>query len=279
MRIIVTRPQAQATAWVDALQHAGLDAVSLPLIHILPVADTTALQAAWRTPQQWDAWMFVSTNAIDGFFAARPEEISLPMQGARGPLRWWVTGPGSRKSLIAYGLSPEQLDSPPVGAGRFDSEALWSEIAPQVHARMRVLIVRGDTQEAVPEASTAQAGSHVQGVGASQGVGRDWLSTRLQSVGAAVQYVVAYRRSIPAWSDAQRLAALCAASDGSVWLFSASEAVSNLRALCLQQDWSAARCVATHPRIAQAARDAGFGVVCESRPELTAVIGALKSVP
>jgi uroporphyrinogen-III synthase len=36
--------------------------------------------------------------------------------------------------------------------------------------------------------------------------------------------------------------------------------------------------VATHPRIAQAARDAGFGVVCESRPTEEAIVAALESI-
>ncbi|HPL79671.1 MAG TPA: uroporphyrinogen-III synthase, partial [Burkholderiaceae bacterium] len=35
--------------------------------------------------------------------------------------------------------------------------------------------------------------------------------------------------------------------------------------------------VATHPRIAASARRAGFGVVCESRPTLEAVMSSIKS--
>ncbi|MGE3348297.1 MAG: uroporphyrinogen-III synthase, partial [Ramlibacter sp.] len=38
-----------------------------------------------------------------------------------------------------------------------------------------------------------------------------------------------------------------------------------------------ARAVATHPRIAQAAREAGFGVVCESRPALADVVASIES--
>jgi uroporphyrinogen-III synthase len=62
-----------------------------------------------------------------------------------------------------------------------------------------------------------------------------------------------------------------------VWLFSSSEAVANLRALLPDQSWQQARAVATHPRIAQAARDAGFAVVCESRPALADVVASIES--
>ena len=41
--------------------------------------------------------------------------------------------------------------------------------------------------------------------------------------------------------------------------------------------WDRARAIATHPRIAHAARRAGFGVVCESRPSVEAVVAALES--
>ena len=36
MRVLVTRPQAQADDWVARLQALGLDAVGLPLLGIAP---------------------------------------------------------------------------------------------------------------------------------------------------------------------------------------------------------------------------------------------------
>jgi len=46
MRIIVTRPAAQAAAWVRSLAARGVDAVALPLIEIAPPADVNAVAAA-----------------------------------------------------------------------------------------------------------------------------------------------------------------------------------------------------------------------------------------
>jgi uroporphyrinogen-III synthase len=70
-----------------------------------------------------------------------------------------------------------------------------------------------------------------------------------------------------------------AAIDGSVWLFSSSEAIANLQALLPQQSWSQARAIATHARIGQAAKNAGFSVVCESRPVLASVVASIESMP
>ena len=79
-------------------------------------------------------------------------------------------------------------------------------------------------------------------------------------------------------SAAERDAATQAATDGSVWLFSSSEAIGNLVAACPGQDWGRAKAVVTHARIAQAAREAGFPVVCESRPTLAALMASIESL-
>ena len=69
-----------------------------------------------------------------------------------------------------------------------------------------------------------------------------------------------------------------ASADGSVWLFSSSEAIANLAAWLPGQDWQRARAVATHLRIAANARKLGFGVVCESRPVLASVVASIESM-
>ena len=69
-----------------------------------------------------------------------------------------------------------------------------------------------------------------------------------------------------------------AASDGSLWLFSSAQALANLVVRMPGQDWGRARAVATHPRIAQAARDAGFSVVSESRPDMDDLVASIESL-
>ena len=108
--------------------------------------------------------------------------------------------------------------------------------------------------------------------------GRDWITRQWKQAGAQVDFVGVYQRQAPQLNDAQLARARAASSDGSVWLFSSSQGIDNLRGLLPGQQWAQARAIATHPRIAQAARIAGFGVVCESRPSLEAVAAALESL-
>jgi uroporphyrinogen-III synthase len=258
MRVIVTRPAREAARWVAALAQEGLEAVALPLVVIGPLPDVASLRAVWESLSRFHALMFVSANAVEYFFAqATPDQAAAWRSGSL-PLRAWAPGPGTREALLAAGLPAHVVDAPPDDAAQFDSENLWREVAPQVGAASRVLLVRG-------------------GNGVGEGAGREWLSERLQAAGAQVEAVSAYARSA-AVLDSQQLALACrAASDGSTWLFSSSEALLHLRAALPLQGWHEARAIATHPRIALALQDAGFGVVCRSRPAMGDILAALKS--
>jgi len=70
-----------------------------------------------------------------------------------------------------------------------------------------------------------------------------------------------------------------ASHNGSLWLLSSSEAIAHLGRALPGQDWAAAHALATHPRIAQAARAAGFGCVSECKPALADVAAFIKSCP
>lgn len=251
MRVIVTRPATEAAEWVRGLGARGFDAVALPLIEIREAIDTAPLRAAWSRIGRYRAVMFVSANAVRAFFAARPADVPFHA-------RAWATGSGTRAALQAIGVA--DIDAPSADAPQFDSEALWDVVQAQCGRGDHVLIVRGG--EAGLEAA----------------MGRDWLAERLAARGVQADQVLAYVRARPSLTAAQRQLAASAGHDGSVWLLSSSQAIVNLCECLPGVDWSAARAVATHPRIAEAARAAGFGVVCVSRPPMEAVIGVLESL-
>ena len=263
-RLIVTRPAKEAQAWVDDLRGLGFDAVALPLITISPVRQAAALLEAWHSLGTFDAVMFVSGNAVSHFFDHRPRDWSGPFADFPGAPRAWVTGPGSRAALLACGVSPEGVDSPPSEGSQFDSEALWRVVRHRVVSGYRVLIVRGWAETSDPS---------------PQGVGRDWFAQQCEAAGGTVQFVVAYERRAPVWDLSQREWVGQAARDGSVWIFSSAEALGNLERAVPQQNWAQARAVATHPRIAEAARRARFGSVTESRPLLSEVVASIESTP
>jgi uroporphyrinogen-III synthase len=253
MRVFVTRPASEARPWVEELRRHGFEAIAFPLIAILPPTDAAPLRTAWQQLQSYRAAMFVSGNAVRHFFAEQPAAGGWPTA-----TRAWATGAGTRGALLQAGVPAACIDTPPPDAAQFDSETLWPRVAAQVQPGDCVLIVRG---------------------GDAQGVasGRDWLAGQVSAAGAMVETAVAYRRAPPAL-EPQQLAWLRAGAAAGVWLFSSSEAVAHLVRLLPLQEWQNARALATHPRIAEAARRAGFGVVCESRPPLEAVIAVLESI-
>ena len=286
MKIIVTRPRLEADVWGKQLRALHFDAVALPLIHIGARADNQDVTKAWVNLDQYIAVMFVSSNAvryfypsnmlIDGVFiasAAIKNIVNLEVKAAKP--RMWATGPGTRDALLAQSVPADLIDSPDSDAAQFDSEALWNIVKNQVKLGDKVLIVRGR--------SVGLKGAN--GVESAKMSGRPWLADQLIATGVQVDEVVSYERSAPVF-DAAELALLRQASaDQSIWLLSSSEAVANLcsisglsSSLGLGLNWSQARAIATHPRIARAAKDAGFGVVYESRPLLADVVASIESM-
>ena len=271
MRVIVTRVQPQADQWVQSLS-CRYRAVALPLIETHPLDNTQALTDAWQRGGDYDAMMFVSGHAVDYFFASKPDSFHIFIESSAIKTRAWATGPGTRSALLAHGVLPDALDSPPMDQAQFDSETLWLQVRHQIKPGNRVLIVRGDSREA------GATGLVDDGSGGVPGVGRDWLAQQLDAAGALVDYVVAYRRGAPNWSAKELSLATQASADDSVWVFSSAEALVHLRALLPAADWRQARAVATHARIVAAARDLGFGVVLESRPTLPCVSSSIESL-
>ncbi len=246
--VLVTRPQPQADDWVARLQALGVAAHALPLLTIADAAERGPVRAAWAALPAQALVMFVSPSAVERFFRQRPA-------GAGGwPPQVWAgsTGPGTARALLAAGVPAAALVTPPEQAQQFDSEALWRCLAGRRDWRgAAALIVRGEG-------------------------GRDWLADTLRGAGAKVAFVEAYRRVAPVLDADQRhsLAQALQAPASFVWLFSSSEAAGHLRQLAPGADWSLARALATHPRIAQAAQALGFGQVRLVAPSPQAVADA-----
>ncbi|MET1116733.1 MAG: uroporphyrinogen-III synthase [Comamonas sp.] len=249
----MTRPAPDAGHWVDALQARGIAACALPLIDITAGALQSAALDQTRcdcaTPGHYRAVMFVSSNAVLHFFA--PGTTLAP--GTRA----WSPGPGTARTLQAAGVPAQQIDGPPPDAAQFDSETLWPEVRAQIQPGDRVLLVRGGT--------------------GAVGSGREWLAEQLRLAGATLEFVAVYQRLAPQLAPAALALARDAAHDGTLWLFSSSEAIANLQLALPGTDWSQARALATHPRIAAAAQQAGFGHIRECRPSLNDVAASIES--
>ena len=254
--LLVTRPQPQADAWVARLQALGLHASAFPLLGIDGPADPAPVQAAWATiargcddqQRPLAMVMFVSPSAVQRFFEQQPAGQAWP-----AAVRAAAPGLGTRQALQQAGVPDSALCSPAEDGGQFDSEALWTVLQPLcAWPGACALVVRGES-------------------------GRNWLADVLRQQGARVHFVEAYRRTVPVPGAAARdvLAAALARPRSHCWLFSSSEAVGHLPLLAPAADWSQARALATHPRIADAARRLGLARVETVAPTPEAVAGHL----
>jgi uroporphyrinogen-III synthase len=272
VKIIVTRPRLEADVWVKQLRALNFDAFALPLIHIGAPANNSDVAKAWESLDQYSAVMFVSSNAVRYFYSSNTHIASVfidyiaiknivKSEAKAAKPRMWATGPGTRDALLAQGVPSDLIDSPDSDAAQFDSETLWDMVKSQVKLGDKVLIVRGRSQDLMN--------------------GRPWLADQLTAAGVQVDTAISYERSAPVFDAAELALVRQASTDQSIWLLSSSEAVANLRKVAGLDSglkWSNARAIATHPRIAQAARDAGFGVVYESRPLLVDVVATIESI-
>ena len=244
-RVIVTRPEPECSRWVSAMQAEGISAVAFPLIEI------ASIPFVFDTTQNYDAFVFVSRSAVDGFLKTVKTE-------ALQAKRCLVSGLGTRAVLIQYGLQEDLIDAPDNLSNQFDSEALWAVSSQRDWSGKRVLIVRGANYLGEQE-------------------GRPWLADQLTAAGAQVEFVATYERRLPHLSDEHR-ALLQATQDGDsqdIWLFSSSQSIAHLKLLVPTRNWKTSRAIATHERIFISARGAGFGDVKITRPVLSDVIKAL----
>ncbi len=256
LRVIVTRPEPQASAWVEALLARGVDAVGLPMLAISPPADAGSVAAAWQRLATHTLVVFVSPNAVRLFFAAAGKPAAWPATALAGS-----TGPGTSAALYRHGVPIACIVEPAADAAQFDSESLWRALEPRAPMGARgwhgasVLLVRGER-------------------------GRDWLADRLAAVGASVEAIAAYQRSAPAPTTAGRriLVDALAKPRQHLWLFSSSAGIDHLAALAGDADWRDASALASHPRIAERARVLGVGRVIDVRPGLDAAIACIQSM-
>ncbi len=252
-RLLVTRPQPQADAWVERLRAHGIDALALPLLEISAVVDLSALHAAWHDLPRYALAMFVSPNAVSHFFAARPAELAA--RGWPAGTRAAATGPGTLQALQMTGVPAALCVAPPPQATQFDSAALWSQLQGEAWSGREVMVLRGDG-------------------------GRDEFAAHLRAAGAAVHFTQAYHRgpAQPNATERTRLERALAEPGSHLWWLSSAEAVGYLPQLAGHADWGAAQALASHPRIAERARELGFGRVFEAPPTIDAVRASLVEI-
>ncbi len=231
----------EASALELELAAAGVRVHPFALIHVLPPADPRAAQRAVDALEDFQLAVPVSPSAVRALLRMR--DAPWPPACAVG-----LIGRASRETfetaLRERGEDAQGLRLLCAQQAGADSEALWQELQ-ALRARwqgVQVLILRGDG-------------------------GRDWLAATLRAAGAEVQVVELYRRAAPAADAASldRLRELLGLH--AAWQIAAAASLDNLcellRAAGLdpRRELTAQRALVHHPRVAEAARRAGFGRV------------------
>ncbi len=246
--LILTRPQAQAADWLQRLRALGIEAQSLPLIAIEP-GDGAQARAAWAALPAAALALFVSPNAVANFFAHASASAAWPAQTLAA-----CVGPGSARALADAGVPLALIVQPSPDSESLDSEHLWPLLAHRDWQGRLALMLRGEG-------------------------GRDWLAQRLRECGARTQDFHLYRRVCPQLEPAQQALLAEALRERHVWLLSSAESLVHLRTLAPAGfDFSGQRAIATHERIAAAARNLGFGQVVLARPDAGAVSAAHRMI-
>ncbi len=137
--VLVTRPRAQATELITAIENEGGSVVCLPVLDIVP-RDENAVRADVESLPDPDIVLFVSRNAVE-----------YGMQYA-GSAKTGAIGPSTAAAILATG---HNVDIRP-RAG-YDSESLLKEPSLDDVSGKQILIVRGDSgRELLAETLTAR---------------------------------------------------------------------------------------------------------------------------
>jgi uroporphyrinogen-III synthase len=102
MKILITRPRAQAEPFAKQLRSAGFEPVFFPVIEIRPVEDNTALDRALEKLDCYEWVVFTSVNAVNVVFGRLPASFNIETLG----VKFAAIGPKTASALEKHGITP-----------------------------------------------------------------------------------------------------------------------------------------------------------------------------
>ncbi len=249
--VVVTRPGAAGRSLADALNRAGQPALWLPAFEFGPAPDEAQARAVLASLADFDLAVLVSPQAVRATAAL----LAQPWP-ARTTIA--VVGAGTRAAVLADIAGAERARLVPERDEDIDgsgSESLWPLLQAMQPAPRRVLLLRAQS-------------------------GREWLAGKLQAAGCTVSALAVYTRSAFSPAEQLRLQLAAAAAAGLASVISSSDAVDALAQMFGAQPdvlhaLRAGPALASHPRIADRLRAAGFGRVTLCAPEAGAIVAAV----
>lgn len=249
MKVLVTRPRAQAAEFGAALQAAGFEPVYFPVIEIHPMEDLSALDAALAEIERYAWVIFTSANGVEIFFnrlnstSERAENVEKTMKisalSVFSAVRFAAIGNKTAELLRRLGIEPAFVP------GEFVSESVAPGLGDLTGKRV-LLPCAENAREALPEA--------------------------IRAAGGLAEELIVYR-TLSGEVDAPGLAALRA---GVEWLTFTSPSTVKHFAEIARQNGLAPMNLPGNPKVAcigpvtrDAAREAGFAVAATAREYTT----------
>ncbi len=229
-KVLVTRPEHQSAALIKAIEQAGGEAVSFPVLAIAPSIRLDQAKQKWQQLSGYQWIVFISANAVNYMADMLGGKIELPEA-----MNVAAIGKATAAALMQHGIA---VDLMPLNG--YNSETLlqmpeWQDLTGQ-----KVMIVRGEG-------------------------GREKLAQTLKQRGAETDYMEVYRRIKPA-SDNRKIKTLLERNDLSAIVLMSGEAVQNLCTMLNPDDTlRSIPVVVISARIAEIAAGLGFRRVLVSQ--------------
>ncbi|RIK50820.1 MAG: hypothetical protein DCC59_12600 [Chloroflexi bacterium] len=117
MKVLITRPRAQADDFADKLRIAGFEPIFFPVIEIQPIENNAALEHALQLLDRYAWVVFTSVNAVEVVFALTP--TPLPMGEGQG-MRVAAIGPKTAEVLRQHDIEPDFIPDEFIGEAIMD---------------------------------------------------------------------------------------------------------------------------------------------------------------
>lgn len=260
LRAVLTRALEQQHVWREAVERAGFECESLPLFRVDPLEPAHLLSLVGEAAHL-QLIVAISPNAAQGVtqLLAFAEKAHPPYARDLKQTRYAVPGPGTRDALIRGGIAPDHIICPIRRDQVYDAQAMLQAIRAAMQFSQlkpgKALIVHGE--QTSPE-----------------------ITIGLSAMGMDCRSIAAYRHGPVTLEPAQtlRLTRLLTSAHEVVWVLSQTRAVTYLHDLAhalRPSGLKGHRALAIHPRIVNAAQEAGFAQVRLIEPSPVALVGAL----
>ncbi|KEF30230.1 Uroporphyrinogen-III synthase [Marinobacter nitratireducens] len=227
-RVLICRPEPEATRLAQQFREAGADARVFPLIDRQPLPETPERRTLILDIDQFSHIIAVSP------YAARllMEELDTWWPQIPSGIRWYAVGAGTARVFAEHGINTRK---PALG---WTSEALLALPSLASMENEKVLLVRGED-------------------------GRELIRQTLEKRGARVTALPLYRRRIPDYTADEANTVLGGFAPEAIVTLS-GETLQNLIALCAKTGHNLYDRLLIVPadRVAEQARSAGFTNLC-----------------